>query len=95
MEIQFRNIQQPLLNRYANARENLVKNMNDRIKDLRVQIQNQKTILENASPDTILKRGYSMVTDSSGKIIRSASQVIAGNEIVIKPAEGKISAIVK
>ncbi len=95
MEIQFRNIQTPLLNRYGNARENIVKNMQDKIKDLKTRIKNNMTILENAGPQTILKRGYSMVTDKNGNIIRSSAQVAVGNEIIIKPAEGKIVAVVK
>lgn len=94
LEVRFRTIQQPLLNRYANAKEALVKNMQERIKDLRTKIAQKKTILENASPETILKRGYSMVTDSNGQVIRNANQVESGCEIIIKPAEGKISAVV-
>ena len=94
-EVQFRNIQQPLLNRYAYAKENLVKNMQDKIKDLRTRILNNKTILENASPDTILQRGYSMVTDEEGKIIRNADQVSSGSKIIVKPAQGSLKAIVE
>lgn len=94
-EVQFRNIQQPLLNRYAYAKENLVKNMHDKIKDLRTRILNNKTILENASPDTILQRGYSMVTDEEGKIIRNADQVSSGSKIIVKPAQGSLKAIVE
>lgn len=94
-EVQFRNIQQPLLNRYAYVKENLVKNMQDKIKDLRTRILNNKTILENASPDTILQRGYSMVTDEEGKIIRNADQVSSGSKIIVKPAQGSLKAIVE
>lgn len=94
-EVQFRNIQQPLLNHYAYAKENLVKNMQDKIKDLRTRILNNKTILENASPDTILQRGYSMVTDEEGKIIRNADQVSSGSKIIVKPAQGSLKAIVE
>ena len=94
-EVQFRNIQQPLLNRYAYAKENLVKKMQDKIKDLRTRILNNKTILENASPDTILQRGYSMVTDEEGKIIRNADQVSSGSKIIVKPAQGSLKAIVE
>ena len=94
-EVQFRNIQQPLLNRYAYAKENLIKNMQDKIKDLRTRILNNKTILENASPDTILQRGYSMVTDEEGKIIRNADQVSSGSKIIVKPAQGSLKAIVE
>lgn len=90
MEVRFRNIQQPLINRYATAKENLVKNLQDKIKNLRNRIENNVTILENSSPDTILKRGYSMVTDENGKVIREASQVSSGEKLIITPSSGKI-----
>ena len=90
MEVRFRNIQQPLINRYATAKENLVKNLQDKIKDLRNRIENNVTILENSSPDTILKRGYSMGTDENGKVIREASQVSSGEKLIITPSSGKI-----
>lgn len=95
MESRFRNIQHPLITRFGIAKDDLIKNLQDKIKDLRSKIENSKTVLENASPDTILKRGYSMVTDASGTVIRNAGQVNSGSEILIKPAEGVISAVVK
>lgn len=94
LEIRFRNIQQPLLNRYESARQDLIKNFQDKIKDLRTRISNNVTILENASPQTILNRGYSMVTTKDGKIIRSNKNVNINDEIIIKPAEGIINASV-
>ncbi len=93
-EMRFRNIQQPLLNRYAAAKDNLYKNMQDKLKDLRTRIAQNVTILENASPQTIFNRGYSMVTDQNGQIIRDAAQVNAGDKIEIVPAKGKIKATV-
>jgi exodeoxyribonuclease VII large subunit len=93
-EMRFRNIQQPLLNRYATAKDNLYKNMQDKLKDLRTRIAQNVTILENASPQTIFNRGYSMVTDKNGQIIRDAAQVNAGDKIEIVPAKGKIKATV-
>ena len=94
LEIKFRNIQQPLLNRFENAKINLFENIKNKIKDYRNIISNSKTILENASPQTILDRGYSMVTDSKGNIIRNETQVSAGDEIKITLAKGKLSASV-
>ncbi len=93
-EMRFRNIQQPLLNRYAAAKDNLYKNMQDKLKDLRTRIAQNVTILDNASPQTIFNRGYSMVTDKNGQIIRDAAQVNAGDKIEIVPAKGKIKATV-
>lgn len=92
LEIRFRNIQQPLLNRFAAARENLPKNIQDKIKDLRIRLQNSRTVLENASPQTIFDRGYSMVTDENGKIVRDAASLKTDDKIFITPAHGKITA---
>ena len=94
LEIKFRNIQQPLLNRFENAKINLFENIQNKIKDYRNIISNSKTILENASPQTILDRGYSMVTDKKGNVIRNENQVSAGDEIKITLAKGKLSASV-
>lgn len=92
LEVRFRNIQQPLLNRYAAARENLTKNLQDKIRELRVRLQTSVTVLENASPQTIFNRGYSMVTGADGKIIRDGAAVNKGDKITITPAKGKIEA---
>ncbi len=90
LEIRFRNIQQPLLNRFAAAREALPQNLQDKIRDLRVRIGQCRTILENASPQTIFFRGYSMVTDASGKVVRDAASVKVDDKLFITPAHGKI-----
>ena len=92
LEVRFRNIQQPLLNRFAAAREALPQNLQDKIRDLRVRLAQNKTILENASPQTIFDRGYSMVTDEDGKIVRDAAALKAGDKLLITPARGKITA---
>lgn len=94
LEVRFRNIQQPLLNRFAAAREALPQNLQDKIRDLRVRLAQNKTILENASPQTIFDRGYSMVTDANGKIVRDAAAVNVDDKLVITPAHGKITATV-
>ena len=69
--------------------------MNDKIKEYRLAVQNAVTILENASPQTILNRGYSMVTDENGNVIRDANVVNNGQTIKIKPAVGEFKAIIK
>ena len=92
LEVRFRNIQQPLLNRFAAAREALPQNLQDKIRDLRVRLAQNKTILENASPQTIFDRGYSMVTGPDGKVVRDAAALNVGDKLVITPARGKITA---
>ena len=92
LEVRFRNIQQPLLNRFAAAREALPQNLQDKIRDLRVRIKQNVTVLENASPQTIFDRGYSMVTGPDGKVVRDAAALNVGDKLVITPARGKITA---
>ncbi len=95
LEIRFRAIQQPLLNRFANAKAALNQNIKDKIRDARTVIAQHKTVLENASPDTIFARGYSMVIDkATGKVVRNAAMLSKNSEIEITPASGKISAVV-
>ncbi len=59
------------------------------------KIQNCISILENASPQTILNRGYSMVTDENGNVIRDSDSVNSGETLFIKPAKGQIEVQVK
>lgn len=92
LEVRFRNIQQPLLNRFAAAREALPQNLQEKIRDLRVRLKQNVTVLENASPQTIFDRGYSMVTGPDGKVVRDAAALNVGDKLVITPARGKITA---
>jgi exodeoxyribonuclease VII large subunit len=56
------------------------------------QIQHQ---LKALSPLAILERGYALVFDSSGKLVKSAAQVEAGDEISARLARGTLSARVE
>lgn len=92
LEVRFRNIQQPLLNRFDKAKQGLKDGILDKIKDYRTRIATYKTILENASPQTILNRGYSMVRDENGDVVRDSAQVNEGAALLITPAKGSIKA---
>lgn len=95
LEIKFRTIQQPLLNRFEKAQEDLKLNLETKLKDLRNKIQQDRTVLENASPQTIFNRGYSMVRCEDGSILRNADQVKKDQILEITPAAGKVTAIVR
>lgn len=94
LEIRFRTIEQPLLNRLDYAKNALSDGIAEKIKDTRQKIQNCVTVLENASPQTILNRGYSMVKTAGGKVVRSQEDVAQGEKLEIYPAKGKIEATV-
>ena len=95
LELRFRSILHPLLQRLDRAKEDLTDTMQQKIRDLRIKIAECTTILENASPQTILNRGYSMVTDENGNVVRSSKQVKTGETLTITPAEGVIKAKVE
>ncbi|MBP5251247.1 MAG: exodeoxyribonuclease VII large subunit [Treponema sp.] len=96
METQLRRIQLPLLGRYENACDSLRENIMRRIEDARLLVKNYASTLENCNPQSILDRGYSMVTDAlTGKIIRNSDETKKGLVIKIKPAHGEFSARVE
>lgn len=95
LELQFRNIELPFLTRFDNAKTALFQNITQKIQDTRQAIQNSITVLENCSPSTVLKRGYSMVREKdSKKIITSATNELINKQIEIIPSSGKILATV-
>jgi exodeoxyribonuclease VII large subunit len=51
--------------------------------------------LEALSPLAILDRGYALVFDSSGVLLKDAEQVKAGDDISARLAKGSVTATVK
>jgi exodeoxyribonuclease VII large subunit len=51
--------------------------------------------LEALSPVAVLERGYAVVFDSSGKVLKDAEQVHVGDDIAARLARGQIRATVK
>ena len=93
--LKFRSIEQPLLMRLDKAKEDLIENFEEKLRETKRKIDKYATILQEANPEAILKRGYSIVKiKSSGKIIRSSNEVVSGDQIEIIPSNGKINATV-
>jgi len=51
--------------------------------------------IEALSPVAILERGYALVFDASGRLVKDASQVKVGDEISARVAKGTIESVVK
>jgi exodeoxyribonuclease VII large subunit len=51
--------------------------------------------LESLSPVKILERGYALVFDASGKLVKDPAQVNPGDEITARVAKGTFGAVVK
>ena len=56
------------------------------------QIEHQ---LKALSPTAILERGYALVFDRSGKLVKSSAQVESGEQISARLAEGALTARVE
>ena len=60
----------------------------------RVRSERLKTALESLSPLAILERGYALVFDSEGKLLKDVSGVNLGEEISARLAHGELRATV-
>jgi len=60
----------------------------------RVRSERLHTALESLSPLAILERGYALVFDSQGRLLKDARQVKVGDEISARLAHGEIHATV-
>jgi exodeoxyribonuclease VII large subunit len=61
----------------------------------KVRLERMDTALQALSPLAILDRGYALVFDPSGKLLKDASKAKAGDEISAKLAKGTLIATVK
>jgi len=61
----------------------------------KVRVERMETALQALSPLAILERGYALVFDASGNLLKDAAKVKAGDEISARLAKGTVSATVK
>jgi exodeoxyribonuclease VII large subunit len=80
--------QQTMTERLHTRLESLLRQSRSRIDSLTTQ-------LSHLSPLNVLERGYAIVQDTSGRIIRSPDEVEAGSDIAIRLARGRLDAQVK
>ena len=96
LELRFRSIQQPLLLRFDDAKEEILNGMKDRLKDFRHRLDILTRTLEGADPQGILNRGYSIVCNKeTGKTVRSFEEVSSGVLLTVRPAKGSFEARVE
>lgn len=96
LELRFRSIQQPLLLRFDDAKEEILNGMKDRLKDFRHRLDILTRTIEGADPQGILNRGYSIVRNKeTGKTVRSFEEVSSGVLLTVRPAKGSFEARVE
>lgn len=70
--------------------------INSKIADLDNKIKNLKVILENASPNKLIEKGYVILKDSkTNKVINKLSQIKKGDELIAQLFDGKVKLIVE
>jgi exodeoxyribonuclease VII large subunit len=69
--------------------------MRNQLLQNKVRIERFGRALETLSPLAILERGYALVFDSAGQLVKDAGLVKAGDEISARVARGEIRAVVK
>ena len=96
LEYRFRAILQPRLVRFDDAKESLLAGLSERLRELRRRMELAQTALEAASPLAVMERGFAAVFHGeTGRLIRRAADVRAGDPLLIRPREGLISARVE
>jgi len=95
MEYRIRAILQPRLIRLDDAKETLIEAMSDRCANARNRIELASAVIKAASPLSAMEKGFSVVTDSKGKVVVNAANVKPGDRISIRPLNGMIEAVVE
>jgi len=80
------------LNVYSAALVSAFRNL---LLERKVRVERMDTALQALSPVAILERGYALVFDVSGKLLKDAANVKPGDEISAKLAKGTVVATVK
>lgn len=79
--------------------DNLFQSMGDRlssyVSDYRNRIAVMKEILDTCNPENVLQKGYSVLTDSNGNIVKSTAQLTAEQAVTIRMAKGRAEAVIK
>lgn len=73
-----------------NIKESMRTALDSRITGYRSDMEKMKVVLESNDPGLIMKRGYSIVKDTDGKVITDAAQVSDGQELEVDLASGKL-----
>jgi len=93
LEYRIRSILQPRLIRLDDAKEELINTMKDKCSSLRNRIELTEAVLTAASPLSAMEKGFSIVTDVKGRVVKNAAAVKTGDKLNIRPLKGSIDAI--
>lgn len=76
-------------------RQSLEQRITRRLHDTRKRIELAKKLLASLSPTGILKRGYAILADEKGNIVRTSAELAVGDTLEAQLAQGKVGLNVK
>ncbi|MDR2542479.1 MAG: exodeoxyribonuclease VII large subunit [Treponema sp.] len=92
MEYRIRTILQPRLIRLDDAKDSLITAMSEKCVTLKNRVELTSAVIKAASPLSAMEKGFSVVTDNTGKVVLDAAKVKIGQQLTIRPLKGKITA---
>ena len=66
-----------------------------KVADRSQKMRHLGSLMQSLSPDGILKRGFSLTMDESGRLVRDATKVKSGDRIQTRLAEGELTSVVE
>ena len=88
LEMMFRRVEQPLLMRFDDAKEGLLYGMRDKLKEIKQYNAILRERLAGLSPRDVMRRGYAILTDESGKTIKKVKDVKTGEKLKVGVYDG-------
>ena len=92
LEMRFSSISIPLSAKISLSKKEIEESMKKILFNTRTKIEKAAQTIEDASPNSILSRGYAVVRKVDGNIVRKQSDVSFGEKIEITLTDGKLNA---
>jgi exodeoxyribonuclease VII large subunit len=89
-----RQVQQEL-ERFSWMRQRLVQEMKQELQEAKQRLEILQEKLVTLDPEAVLKRGYAVVRNQNGEIVRSCGKLNVGDELLLQLSEGEIRVEVK
>ena len=83
---QFKPQAQPGLNKLSHLQHQMCSDMRHQLQKQKVSLENWKTKLELLNPQRTLERGYAILQDEDGSLVRSGQQLKPGNTLNLRTA---------
>ena len=80
--------------RQQDLKQQLLRSMSNTLKQKQQQLAAQRLLLNSLGPQNILNRGYSILRDESGKVVKQRDQTNAGTKLSALLSDGEIKVTV-